>query len=99
VNALLIINQNAGCLRKPYLPGLRDALIRFGFQPEIIEASDPCQTLLSVNRALATNPARRFHRIIIAGGDGTINSVLPALAQTPEQVHLEEIPLAILPAG
>ncbi|MFB3879976.1 MAG: diacylglycerol kinase family protein [Armatimonadota bacterium] len=92
VRALLVTNPNAGRVRgETSVANIRQLLAASGFEVEPVPAED--------RDAIATRLAEMLRgsrpeetRVVAAGGDGTIHSVLPALQQTG-------IPLVILPVG
>lgn len=67
------------------------SLTEAGFAVERIATAGPADTVAALSAALSGRQPEDT-RVIVAGGDGTIRAVLPALANTG-------VPLAILPAG
>jgi YegS/Rv2252/BmrU family lipid kinase len=92
VRALLVANPRAGRLRgAAALRRVERNVTDAGFAVQRIVGADPAGTLAGLRAALSgTEPEDT--RAIVAGGDGTIHAVLPALAHTG-------VPLAILPVG
>jgi len=66
-------------------------LEQWGLDITPVLAEEPGHALAAAEQRLA-NTAASYQRLIVAGGDGTINSLLPALQKT-------SIPLALLPVG
>lgn len=92
MRALLVANPRAGRLRGgAALERIEGSLAEAGFGVERIAATDPAGTVVALSAALSGEEARD-RRVVVAGGDGTIHAVLPALANTG-------VPLAILPVG
>jgi len=93
LNALLVFNPGAGRARRLDPLRLLAALKECGLQARLLVLDNPARAPGAIKQALCESPAQ-FQRIIAAGGDGTIHSLLPALVASPCA-----IPLAILPLG
>jgi len=88
---LLIYNPNAGNgVIKNHLDTVIGAFAETGMQIVPYRLGES----LSADRALAGLPEGEYEKIIAAGGDGTVNSVVSAMIRNG--VHL---PLAIFPTG
>jgi YegS/Rv2252/BmrU family lipid kinase len=100
VNALLIANFQAGPLRSKNLSQLKRQLEAHHIYSEIINAPNRAQAIEAIKKALAAEPDR-FQRILVAGGDGTLNAVLTALMEfsDSEKGFSPLPPLGILPLG
>jgi len=92
VKALLVVNPRAGRLRGPASAAqIKRQLDGAGLEVSQVEAAALSDVAPALAQALQhTSPEET--RVIVAGGDGTINAVLPALIGTT-------FPLAILPVG
>lgn len=92
MRALLVANPRAGRLRgEAALGRIESSLAEAGFAVQRIAAADPGDRVAALSAALSREKAQDT-RVVVAGGDGTIHAVLPALANTG-------VPLAILPVG
>lgn len=92
ITALLVANPNAGRIRGAAgLARIEQLLRAAGLDVELVAAEGPGQVADAV-AAILRGVRSADTRVVVAGGDGTIRSVLPALQGTG-------IPLAILPAG
>jgi diacylglycerol kinase (ATP) len=76
-----------------------DLLAAQGFEITLINASTRGQTVGKILEALS-DPSGNYQRLLVAGGDGTLNTVLSALLLTKRPVEeLFTPPLALLPLG
>jgi YegS/Rv2252/BmrU family lipid kinase len=92
VKALLVVNPRAGRVRgEAGVARVERRLVRAGLEVQRLEPAAPEETAAALGSALRRESPRHA-RVVVAGGDGSINSVLPAVMGT-------EFPLAILPVG
>jgi len=92
LNALLIINPKAGRARGPAgLARVVRALEQTGLAVECVQAAEAA-SVAGALRADLVGRVPEDTRVVVAGGDGSIHAVLPAVMNTP-------FPLAILPLG
>jgi len=87
MRVLLVYNPQARLARRAPMEAIETELRRLGAEVEAVRAPNG-----HAGRAVAESAAvRGFERVIVAGGDGTVNAVLASLAGT--QVVLAVIPL------
>ncbi|UCC67377.1 MAG: diacylglycerol kinase family lipid kinase [Armatimonadota bacterium] len=92
MRALLVVNPHTGGGRGPtFLDQIRQRLSATGLDAQPVEAAGPKEVALALGDALRHESPEEV-RVIVAGGDGTINAALPALIGT-------SFPMAILPVG
>lgn len=88
MRVLLVYNPSARLARRAPVEAIEAELRRLGAAVEAICAPDDCEGQAAVSSAVAAG----FERVIVAGGDGTVNGVLGCLAGT-------QIVLAVVPLG
>jgi YegS/Rv2252/BmrU family lipid kinase len=98
MNALLLLNPNAGRARKIGLLRLLSFLEAVNIHATVVSTDDPGDAHFAVAAALSASPPA-YDCIIAAGGDGTIHSVLPAFAERAQSGAASAVPLAVLPVG
>ncbi len=84
--ALLVVNRRARCSERsfdPIVERLTDTLL-----PTVVNVEDPAR----IGEALEHAWTEQVGRVVIAGGDGTINAALPFLVR-------HELPLGVVPLG
>lgn len=92
MKALLVTNPNAGRRwRGPRSDGVAQRLRQLGIPVREVLAGGPGEAAAVVDQVLR-NASPDEMRVVAAGGDGTVNALLPALMGTP-------FPVGILPAG
>lgn len=92
MRVLLVANPNAGSRRRrPALGQIARLLQEAGVRVREAPAAGPGQPAAAVRQALQDESPHEM-RVVAAGGDGTLNALLPALMGTP-------FPLAVLPSG
>jgi diacylglycerol kinase (ATP) len=100
VNALLIVNPEAGRMRRIGAPRLASLLAECGVQTKLISAPDQAHARAEL-RAELFDRLDHWQRIIVAGGDGSIRAVLSELADfriaTQAEITLPSV--AIFPVG
>lgn len=95
MRTLLITNPKAGRVRKLGPPRLVSLLEDQGMDVRLIAAETPAESLDLLQRALTE---QSWQRVVVAGGDGTLHSVLPVFTDLARQ-ELSTAPLAVLPVG
>ncbi|MEQ9639253.1 MAG: diacylglycerol kinase family lipid kinase [Alphaproteobacteria bacterium] len=88
---VVIYNPVAGRRRPGFFDATLSALLRHGCTVELRETTGPGDA----TRLADTARAEGFERIVVAGGDGTINEVVNGLAQPGPEAP----PLAVIPLG
>lgn len=92
MKALLVANPKAGRVRgEAGIARIEQRLCAAGMEVVTLAPSKPEKMADALRAELAGESPERV-RVVVAGGDGTINSALPALAGTG-------VPLAVLPVG
>ena len=93
MKALLIANPGAGRMRRITPAQLAQALQERGLEVTIAAAEFSAAVALA--RQALSDPSLGYQRIVVAGGDGAINSLLPAFTEHPGHA----VALALLPVG
>lgn len=92
MRALLVANPRAGRVRnEATLTGIQQRLCSAGMEVSRLRASDAASLGEALRSILREVPPDQV-RVVVAGGDGTVNAALPALLGTG-------VPLAIVPVG
>ena len=88
MHALLLVNNDAGGNSQSDLDLLQQTALKLGHTLDVAVPTSAAQMLTRAQSALDDG----YERLICAGGDGTINGLLPALLHSG-------LPLGIIPAG
>ncbi|MCD6351405.1 MAG: diacylglycerol kinase family lipid kinase [Armatimonadetes bacterium] len=84
----LVYNPRARLARRVSAQALGEELTRLGAEVQLCEAGEGDEALRAAQQAVKAG----VDRIVVAGGDGAVHAVLPALAGT-------QVPLAVIPLG
>ncbi|MCS6838749.1 MAG: hypothetical protein NZ480_07875 [Bdellovibrionaceae bacterium] len=95
MKTLALLNQSAGSANIQHAKNeISDALFRFDIEWVT------CRNLKMLPSALAPKKISHYDRIIILGGDGTINRTLMAILSVNQDMHIKDLPpLVICPSG